>query len=144
MCLQGAYESERDARQSAYEGERDARQNAHDSEQDRAVSMAQSRESNEIAREGNAMKAGEAPKKKKKKSGGVNISLDGTMASQINDSAKQNSMAMAGVASVMAQATQMLAQAAKSMAQSSDKIADAVSKPKKVVRDKTGRISGVE
>jgi hypothetical protein len=141
---QGAYESERDARQSAYEGERDARQNAHDSEQDRAVSMAQSRESNEVAREGNQMKAGDTPKKKKKKSGGVNISLDGTMASQLNEGAKQNSMAMAGVASVMAQATQMLAQAAKSMAQSSDKIADAVSKPKKVMRDKTGRISGVE
>jgi hypothetical protein len=36
-----------------------------------------------------------------------------------------------------------LAQAAQSMAQSSDKIADAVSKPKRVVRDKQGRVSGV-
>jgi hypothetical protein len=141
---QGAYESERDARQSAYEGERDARQNAHDSEQDRAVSMAQSRESNEIAREGNAMKAGEAPKKKKKKSGGVNISLDGTLASQISDSAKTNSDAMGKLGVLMAQATAMLAQSAKSMAQSSDKIADAVSRPKKVIRDKQGRVSGVE
>jgi hypothetical protein len=128
---QGAYESERDARQSAYEGERDT-----------AVDYQKSRESNEIAREGNAMKGGEKPKKKKKSSG-VNISLDGTLASQLGDGAKQNSAAMAGVATVMAQATKMLAQAAQSMAQSSDKIADAVSKPKRVVRDKQGRVSGV-
>jgi hypothetical protein len=163
------HNAESDRGQGAYESERDHRQSARDSAGDRAIKVhdsiakaEQGRESNQIAREGhqvtresnqlsadvtregNAMKAdGEKPKKKKK-SGGVNISLDGTMASQLNESAKTNADAMGKMGMLMAQATAMLAQSAKSMAKSSDKIADAVGRPKKIVRDKQGRVSSVE
>jgi hypothetical protein len=150
---QGAYESERDHRQAARDSAGDRAIKVHDS----VAKAEQGRESNEIAREGHqvtrdtaAMKSEGEPKKKKKKSGGVSISLDGTMASQINEGAKTNATAMNQVAGVLAQATALLAQASQSMAKSSDKIADsvgvmtkAVTASKKVVRDKQGRVSHV-
>jgi hypothetical protein len=116
------------------------------------------RESNhmkaDVTREGNAMKAvssGGESKPKKKKSNGVNISLDGTMASQLNEHAKANTESISKVADVLAEATLVLAQASKSMADSSNSIAEsvghmskAITAPKRIVRDKSGRAQGVE
>jgi hypothetical protein len=118
----------------------------------------QGREQNQIAREGHdvtretaAMKGDGSSKPKKKKSGGVNISLDGTMASQLNEHAKANTESISKVSDVLGEATQVLAQAAASMAQSSNLIARSIdhmakvtTAPKRVVRDGKGRVSHVE
>jgi hypothetical protein len=149
----GAYESERDARQSAYESDRDAQQTARDSDREyeqRAVDSDRNYEVSKAKAEGDA---GAKPKKKKKS--GVNISIDGTMASQMNDHAKANTeqiaqlshnlgVSFAQATAMIAKASAAMAESSKSMAKSVDKMSDAISKPKRIVRDKSGRASHVE
>jgi hypothetical protein len=148
-----------DSQAKAEQGRAQTAIQAHDS----ATKARHGDEQNEIAREGHdvtretaAMKSQEGSKpKKKKKSGGVSVNIDGTMASQINESAKSNTEAITNVATAMAQtmaqATQILAKAASSMADSSNMIAKSVdhmakvtTAPKRVVRDAKGRVSHVE
>jgi hypothetical protein len=123
-----------------------AHQGAHDSE----AKMA-------LGRESNAMKgqqSGDKPKKRKK-SGNVSISLDGSMADRVSEHtkastdaltahAKANSDSMAQIASSMSQSAQALAQSSQQMAASVDIMTKAISAPKRIVRDSKGRASHVE